>query len=36
MIGHAKYFDSNKTMSFKIIDKKFLKSILNYGKGLAV
>ena len=25
MIGYAKYFDSNKTMSFKVIDKKLLK-----------
>ena len=25
MIGYAKYFDSNKTMSFKIIDEKLLR-----------
>ena len=25
MIGYVKYFDSNKTMSFKITDKKLLK-----------
>ena len=25
MIGYAKYFDSNKTISFKVIDKKLLK-----------
>ena len=25
MIGYAKYFDSNKTLSFKISDKKLLK-----------
>ena len=25
MIGHAKYFDGNKTMSFKVNDKKLLK-----------
>ena len=25
MIGYAKYYDSNKTMSFKVIDKKLLK-----------
>ena len=25
MIGYAKYFDSNKTMSFKVIDKRLLK-----------
>ena len=27
MIGYAKYFDSNKTMSFKAIDKKLLKKV---------
>ena len=26
MIGYAKYFDSNKTMSFKVSDKKLFKS----------
>ena len=25
MIGYAKYFDDNKTMSFKVTDKKLLK-----------
>ena len=25
MIGYAKYFDSNKTMSFTVSDKKLLK-----------
>ena len=25
MIGYAKYFDSNKTLSFKVIDKGLLK-----------
>ena len=29
MIGYVKHFDSNKTMSFKVGDKKFLK---NYTK----
>ena len=29
MIGYAKYFDSNKTMSFKVNDEKLLK---NYTK----
>ena len=28
MIGYAKYFDSNKTMSFKVIDKKLLKKYI--------
>ena len=36
MIGYVKHFDSNKTMSFKVIDNKLLKSILEYGKGLPV
>ena len=36
MIGHAKFFDSNKTMSFRVIDKKLLKSILKYGEKLVV
>ena len=36
MIGYVKHFDSNKTMSFKVIDNKLLKSILEYGKGLTV
>ena len=25
MIGYVKHFDSNKTMSFKVIDKKLLE-----------
>ena len=25
MFGHAKYFDSNKTMSYKMSDEKLLK-----------
>ena len=33
MIGYAKYFDSNKAISFKVIDKNLLKSILNYWKN---
>ena len=36
MIGYVKHFDSNKTMSFKVIDNKLLKSILEHGKGLPV
>ena len=27
MIGFAKYFDSNKTMSFKVSDEKLLKKV---------
>ena len=36
MTGYAKYFESNKTMSFKVIDKKLLKSTPKYWKELAV
>ena len=32
MIGYAKYFDSSKTISFKVIDKKLLKTIPKYRK----
>ena len=32
MIGYAKYFDSNKTMSFKVIDKKLLKKYTKIWK----
>ena len=28
MIGYVKHFNSNKTMSFRVIDNKLLKSIL--------
>ena len=36
MIGYAKYFHDNKTMSFNVIDKKLLKSTPKYGKKLAI
>ena len=36
MIGYAKHFDSNKTMSFKVSDNKLLKSIKRYGKRFAI
>ena len=36
MIGYAKYFDSNKTMSFKVIDKKLLKKYTKIWEKLAV
>ena len=36
MNEYAKYFDSSKTMSFKAIDKKLLKSISKYGDKLLV
>ena len=32
MIGCANCFESNKSMSFKVNDKKLLKNILKYGK----
>ena len=32
MIGYAKFFDDSKTMSFKVTDKKLLKSTPKYGK----
>ena len=35
MIGYVKYFDSNKTMSFKVNDNRLLKRILKYGKKVA-
>ena len=35
MVGYVKCFDGNKTMSFKVTDKKLLKNILKYGKGSA-
>ena len=36
MSGYVKCFDNNKTMSFKVNDNNLLKSILKYGKKLAV
>ena len=34
MIGYVKNFDSNKTMSFKVVDNKLLKKIQqNMGKN---
>ena len=35
MVGYVKCFDGNKTMFFKVTDKKLLKNILKYGKGSA-
>ena len=35
MIGYAKYFHDNKTMSFKVIDKKLLKSTPKYEKKIS-
>ena len=34
MTGYAKKFELNLTMSFKISDKKLLKSAIKYGKEL--
>ena len=36
MIENVKCFDSNKTISFKVTDKKLLKNILKYGKKSAI
>ena len=36
MVGYNKHFDSNERMSFNVIDNKLLKSVLKYGKELAV
>ena len=36
MIGYIKHFDSNKTMSFKFGNNKLLKSMIKYGKKLAI
>ena len=33
---YVKCFDSNKIMSFEVIDKKLLKNTPKYGKELAV
>ena len=34
MVGYVKCFDSNKTMSFKVIDKKTVKKVhQNMGKS---
>ena len=36
MIGYSKYFDSNKTMSFKVIAKKLLQNYtIIWGKTVA-
>ena len=32
VIGYAKYYDANKTMSSKVGDNKLLKSTTKYGK----
>ena len=36
MNGYVKCFESNKTMFFKVIDNKLLKSILKYGNESTV
>ena len=35
MIGYAKFFDSSKTMSFKVSDKKMLKSYTKTSKKIS-
>ena len=34
MIGYVKHFDSNKALSFKVIDNKLLKLYTNISKKL--
>ena len=34
MIGYVKHFDSNKTMSFKVINKKLLKKYTKIWEGV--
>ena len=34
MIGYAKYFESDKTMSFKVIDKKLLKNYIKIWESV--
>ena len=36
MIGYAKYFDSNKTISFRASDKKLLKRYSKIWKKIAI
>ena len=36
MIGFVKCFDSNKTMSFKVIDNKLLKKYNKIQKGVSI
>ena len=36
VIGYVEYFDSNKTMPFKVTDTKLLKSTPKYRKELVV
>ena len=35
MIGYVKCFDSNKSMSFKVIDKKLLKNYIKIWKKVS-
>ena len=35
MIGYVKFFDSNKTMSFKAIDNKLLKKYTKIWEGVS-
>ena len=36
MMGYAKCFDNNKTMSFKVTDQKVFKNYIKICKKLAV
>ena len=36
MIGYPKHFESNKKMSFKVIDDRLLKNLPKYGKKISI
>ena len=36
MIGYVKYFDSNKTLSFKVIDKNLLKKYTKIWERVSI
>ena len=36
MVGYAKYFDSDKAMSFKVSDERLLKKCNKYVKESAI
>ena len=35
MIGFAKYLEDGKTLSFKVIDNRLLKSVSKYGEKMS-
>ena len=36
MIGYVKHFNSNKTISFKVIDNKLSKITAKYGEKIVI